>query len=81
MANLYRCGRSCNTFEDLSDGIHITTTINESKSLIKHISCDSKCRFDGNNAIKTKNRIKISVDAKAKNPQKQVPEKLRKIFS
>lgn len=47
MANLYRCGRSCNTFEDLSDGIHITTTINESKSLIKHISCDSKCRFDG----------------------------------
>ena len=34
-----------------------------------------------NNAIKTKNRIKISVDAKAKNPQKQVSEKLRKIFS
>ena len=26
-----------------------------------------------NNAIKTKNRIKISVDAKVKNQQKQVP--------
>ena len=28
MASLYRYGRSCNTFEDSSDGIYITTTIN-----------------------------------------------------
>ena len=51
MANWYRCGQRCNTFEDSSDDIYIyiyiTTTINESKSLIKHISCNSKCRFDG----------------------------------
>ena len=42
MANLYRCGQRSNTFEDWS----VTTTINESKTLIKHISCDIKCRFD-----------------------------------
>ena len=58
---LYRCVRGCNSFNDLSKkpcapnkaedlNIHvlnINTAMNESKILANHISCESKCKFDG----------------------------------
>ena len=59
--NLDRCNGSSNTLDDLSDRIcvpnkignanpsafNMTTGITESKTLIKHISCKCKCKFDG----------------------------------
>ena len=58
---LGRCFGSCNTLNDLSNKAHIpnktenlnlslfnmTTGINESKTLAKHISCECKYKFDG----------------------------------
>ena len=58
---LGRCFRSCNTLNDLSNKARIpnktenldlslfnmTTGINESKTLAKHISCECKYKFDG----------------------------------
>ena len=35
---------------------------NESKTLTKHISCESKCKFDGRKVIQTKSAIIINVD-------------------
>ena len=57
---LDRCVGSCNTLNDLSNKVCVpnktedlnlgvfkmTTGINESKTLAKHISCECKCRFD-----------------------------------
>ena len=59
--NLDRCVGSCNSLNDLSNSVCIPakiedlnlcvfkmiTGINESKTLIKHISCKCKCKFDG----------------------------------
>ena len=36
--------------------------INESKTLIKHISCECKCRFDGRNEIQINDGITVNVD-------------------
>ena len=37
-----------NKTKDLNlSGFNIVTGINESKTLIKHISCEYKCKFDG----------------------------------
>lgn len=61
MANLDRNEGSCNTLVCLSNRIYISnktrdvnlkllnmiTKINEFKSILKHISCDFKCIFDG----------------------------------
>ena len=58
---LDRCVGSCNTFNDLTNKVCITskteglnlsvfnmiTRINESETLTKHISCECKCKFDG----------------------------------
>ena len=58
---LERCVVSFNTLNDLSNKVcipnktedlnlsvfNMITGINESKTLIKHISCECKCRFDG----------------------------------
>ena len=58
---LYRCIGSCNTLNDLSSKVCVPnktedlslsmfimiTRINESKTLIKHISCECKRKFDG----------------------------------
>ena len=58
---LYRCVRSCNTLNDLSNKFcvpnntedlnlsvfNMLTGINESKTLTKHISCECKRKFDG----------------------------------
>ena len=58
---LDRCAGSCNTLNDLSNKVcvpnkigdlnlnvfNMITEINESKTLIKHISCKCICRFDG----------------------------------
>ena len=58
---LGRCFGSCNTLNGLSNKVYIPnikedlrlsvfimiTGINESKALIKDISCECKCRFDG----------------------------------
>ena len=35
---------------------------NESKTLTKHISCESKCKFDGRKVIQIKSAIIINVD-------------------
>ena len=57
---LDRCAGSCNTLNDLSNKIRVTnktedlnlnvfnmiTGINESKTLIKHISCKCKCKLE-----------------------------------
>ena len=45
------------------------TRINESKSLVKHISSDCRCTIDGKNVIqsKSKNGIVINVDVNPKN--------------
>ena len=59
-AKLDRCVGSCNTLNDLSNKarapdktedlslsvFNMITRINESKTLIRHISCECKCRFD-----------------------------------
>ena len=56
-----RCFGSCNSLNDLSNKacipnktedlnlsmINMITGVKESKTLIKHISCECKCRFDG----------------------------------
>ena len=58
---LDRCVRSCNILNNLSNEVcvpnkmedlnqsvfNMITGINESKTLRKHISCESKCKFDG----------------------------------
>ena len=58
--NLDRCVGSCNTLNDLSNKVFVPnktedlnlslfnmiTGINESKTLTKHISWESKCKFD-----------------------------------
>ena len=58
---LDRCVGSCNTLNNLSNKVFVPnktedlnlsmfnmiTRINESKTLTKHISCKSKCKFDG----------------------------------
>ena len=60
MATLYKFNGDCNVFEDLLTNIcvlseikyvnlkviNIITKINLSKTLVKHISCDCKCKFD-----------------------------------
>ena len=46
---------------------NMITDINEVKTLIKHISCDSRCKMDGGNVILRKNRIIISSDPSVKN--------------
>ena len=59
MINLDKCSGSCNTVDDLSTKVRVPsktkditvkvfimrTKINEAKTLIKHISCDCKCKF------------------------------------
>ena len=46
---LDRCVGSCNTLNDLSNKLCTTmiTGINESKTLVKHVSCKCKCKSDG----------------------------------
>ena len=58
---LVKCVGSCNTLNDLFNKVCVSnktnhlnlsvfnmiTEINESKTLAKHISCESKCTFDG----------------------------------
>ena len=59
--NLDRCSRSCNTQNDLLNKVcvpnktedlnlsmfNMSTGINDSETLTKHVSCACKCRFDG----------------------------------
>ena len=59
MINLDKCSGSCNAVDDLSTKVRVPsktkditvkvfimrTKINEAKILIKHISCDCKCKF------------------------------------
>ena len=60
MVSLGKCNGSCNAIDDLSTKIcvpsetkdvnvkvfRMITRINEVKSLVKHFSCDCKCKFD-----------------------------------
>ena len=78
---LGKCLGSCNTLNDLSNKICVTnktedlylnvfnmiTGIKESKALAKHISCESKCKFDGRNCNQINGGIMINVDVSVKN--------------
>ena len=44
----------------------MSTGINESKTLAKHISCECKCKFDGTNANQINGEIKLSADVSVK---------------
>ena len=58
---LDRCGKNCNTLNDLSNKVcvpkkievldlsllNIITKVHESNTLTKHILCEYKCKFDG----------------------------------
>ena len=52
--SLDKCNRSCNAVDGLSIKIcvasktkdNLITRINETKTLVKHISCDCKCKFN-----------------------------------
>ena len=60
MVILGKCNRSCNSVNELSTKtcvlnktknvnvkvFNIITKINKAKTLVKHISCESKCKFD-----------------------------------
>ena len=60
MISLDKCNGSCNAVDDLSTKIcilskieyvkvivfNVITKINEPKTLVKHISCNCKCKFD-----------------------------------
>lgn len=39
--------------------------MNETKTLIKYIPCNCKCKFDGKNIIHIKDGMAISVDVSA----------------
>ena len=64
MVKLCRYVESCNTLNDLSNKAYLNlsifnmiTGINQSKTLTKHISCESKCIFDGKNVIQINGKI------------------------
>ena len=77
---LDKCIGSCNTLNDLSNKacvpnktedlylsvFNIVTRINESKTLIMHISCESVCKSDGQNAIQINGAITMNVDVSVK---------------
>ena len=59
MVSLDKCSGSCNAADDLSTKIcvpnktdknvkafNVTTRINETKTMVKDISCDCKCNFN-----------------------------------
>ena len=60
MISLDKCNGSCNTLDDLSTKIYVPCEtknrnlkafnmikrVNNAKTLVKHISCDCKCKFD-----------------------------------
>ena len=64
MVRVDRCGGSFNTHDDLSGRIFVPNKtkdvnvkvfntiagINESKSVVKHVSCNCKCGFNGKNS-------------------------------
>ena len=71
MINLDKCSGSCNAVDGLSTTIYgpsktkdidvkvfnMITGINEDKTLIKHISCDCKCKFNSTTCNSNKNVI------------------------
>ena len=60
MAKLNRCVGNCNTLNELSNKVCVTNKtedlnlsmfnmikeINESKTLVKYVSCECKCKFE-----------------------------------
>ena len=78
---LDKCVGSCNTLNDLSNKVcvptktedlnlsvlNMTTGINESKTLTKHVSCEYKCKFDGKNVTQINGGITMNVDVSVKN--------------
>ena len=77
---LHSCNGSCNTLNDLSNKVcipnktedlnliifNMITGVNESKTLTKDISCESKCKFDGRKCNSTNGGITINVDVSVK---------------
>ena len=52
---------------DRERGVGVQIRVNESKTVIKHISRYCKCKFDGKNVIQRKNRIMITAEVNVKN--------------
>ena len=83
--NLDRFVGSCNTLnevcvpnktEDLNLSVFsMITEINELKTLTKHISCESKCKFDGRKCSSDQWWITINVDLNVKCKKHHVCEK------
>ena len=81
VVKLDRCVGRCNTLNDLSNKVFVPnktedlnlsvfsmiSVINESKTLTKHISCESKCRFDKKNVIKINGGKIMNVDVSVRN--------------
>ena len=56
-----------NKIEDLNLSVfNMITGISESKTLTKHILCNCKCKFDGNNIIQINGGITTNVDVSVK---------------
>ena len=65
--NLSNKARVPNKTEDLYLSVfNIVTRINESKTLIMHISCECVCKSDGQNAIQINGAITMNVDVSVK---------------
>ena len=57
-----------NKTEDVKPNVFkMMTRINEWKTLVKHISCNCRCKSDEKNAIQIKNEMTINVNVVAKN--------------
>ena len=78
-----RCVGSCNSLNDLSNRLcvpnktkdlnrsvfHMITGINESKTLIKYMSCECKCKTQ--NEVQSKSGITVNVSASMKINEKR----------
>ena len=53
--------------EDVNlNAFNMITKVNETKTLLKHISCHFKCKIESKNVRQIKNGIKISFDVSVK---------------
>ena len=80
MISLDKCSGGCNAVDDLSTMISVpsktkdinfkvfnmTAKINEARALVKHISCDFKCKFNSKHVIQIKNEIMKHVNVSVK---------------
>ena len=75
-----RCVGSCNTLNDISNKVYVSskikdlnlnifniiTGINKSKTLTKHVSCKCKCKLDGRKCNSNQSGIMVNAGASVK---------------